>query len=60
MIQQAFIDMENMFELLDETQEVKDDPDAQQLCITKGMIEFNQVSFYYESRLELATIIHLL
>ena len=47
MIQQAFIDMENMFELLDEDQEVKNIDDAPPLQVSKGMIEFNNVSFHY-------------
>lgn len=48
MIQQSFIDMENMFDLLKENQEVKDAPNARPIVISKGMIEFNNVSFYYE------------
>ncbi|KAK3108532.1 hypothetical protein FSP39_010045 [Pinctada imbricata] len=48
MIQQSFIDMENMFELLDENQEVKDIPDANEIVVTKGEIEFRDVHFYYE------------
>jgi ABC-type transport system involved in Fe-S cluster assembly fused permease/ATPase subunit len=48
MIQQSFIDMENMFDLLKETQEVKDDGNASDLVVTKGMIEFNNVVFYYQ------------
>ncbi|KAL5012194.1 hypothetical protein ScPMuIL_010745 [Solemya velum] len=48
MIQQAFIDMENMFDLLDEEQEVLDIPDAKEIMIKHGEIEFNDVSFYYE------------
>ncbi|ELU17805.1 hypothetical protein CAPTEDRAFT_221936 [Capitella teleta] len=47
MIQQAFVDMENMFDLLKEEQEVKDDPDALELNVPKGMIEFSNVSFHY-------------
>lgn len=49
MIQTAFIDMENMFELLDVGLEVKDEPDAKDLQITMGKIEFKDVQFHYES-----------
>lgn len=48
MIQQAFIDMENMFDLLSEKQEIKDTVDAASLQLSKGMIEFNDVSFHYQ------------
>ncbi|KAI0233623.1 ATP-binding cassette sub-family B member 6, mitochondrial [Lamellibrachia satsuma] len=48
MIQQALIDMENMFDLLKEKQEVTDLPSARDLQLTKGMIEFNNVSFHYD------------
>ncbi|XP_076031730.1 ATP-binding cassette sub-family B member 6-like isoform X1 [Oratosquilla oratoria] len=47
MIQQNFIDMENMFDLLEETQEVRDSPDAQELALPQGKIEFREVSFHY-------------
>lgn len=47
MIQQAFIDMENMFDLLSEKQEIKDNLNAPDLIVSKGMIEFNNVSFHY-------------
>ena len=33
LIQQSFIDMENMFDLLDVEQEVQDDPDARPLQV---------------------------
>lgn len=48
MIQQSFIDMENMFDLLDENQEIKDNPDAKEIILTKGEIQFRNVDFYYE------------
>ncbi|XP_053373484.1 ATP-binding cassette sub-family B member 6-like [Mercenaria mercenaria] len=48
MIQQAFIDMENMFELLDVGMEVVDVPDAKDLQIQTGQIEFKNVEFKYE------------
>ncbi|KAK7473352.1 hypothetical protein BaRGS_00035400 [Batillaria attramentaria] len=48
MIQQAFIDMENMFDLLAEDAEVKDIPDARQVDVRFGKIEFQDVCFRYE------------
>ncbi|CAL1528016.1 unnamed protein product [Lymnaea stagnalis] len=48
MIQQAFIDMENMFELLEQGLEVKDVPGAPEMVIKGGEIEFNDVTFNYE------------
>ncbi|KAL8615692.1 hypothetical protein ACOMHN_007445 [Nucella lapillus] len=48
MIQQAFIDMENMFELLAEDTEVKDIPDANDIVVHEGKIEFQNVSFRYD------------
>ncbi|XP_041366375.1 ATP-binding cassette sub-family B member 6, mitochondrial-like [Gigantopelta aegis] len=48
MIQQAFIDMENMFDLLQEDQEVKDIPDANNIVIKHGEIVFKNVCFHYE------------
>uniref|UniRef100_UPI00358F1561 ATP-binding cassette sub-family B member 6 isoform X1 n=2 Tax=Myxine glutinosa TaxID=7769 RepID=UPI00358F1561 len=47
MIQSSFIDMENMFSLFDEKKEVADDVDAGNLNLTKGKIEFDNVSFSY-------------
>lgn len=47
MIQQSFIDMENMLDLLKEKQEIKDNPGAQDLIVKKGSIEFQNVSFSY-------------
>ncbi|KAK7109557.1 ATP-binding cassette sub-family B member 6-like [Littorina saxatilis] len=48
MIQQAFIDMENMFDLLAEDIEIKDIPDADRLDVVRGKIEFQNVSFRYD------------
>ncbi|OWA52059.1 ATP-binding cassette sub-family B member 6, mitochondrial [Hypsibius exemplaris] len=48
MIQTAFVDMENMFDLLAETAEVKDEPDAGALHPVGGEIELRNVSFSYE------------
>ena len=47
MIQQAFVDMENMFDLLDVEAEVKDLPNAAQLQLTGGKVEFRNVYFHY-------------
>ena len=43
MIQAAFVDMENMFDLLDVDPEVKDIPNALPPSITKGHLEFKSV-----------------
>nr|XP_054767869.1 ATP-binding cassette sub-family B member 6-like [Lytechinus pictus] len=50
MIQQAFIDMENMIDLLEEKQEITDDPDAKDLIVRKGKVEFDNVSFFYNEQ----------
>ncbi|CAG0919528.1 unnamed protein product [Notodromas monacha] len=47
MIQQSFIDMENMFDLLKEKQEVIDSPDAVEFKPRAGRIDFSNVSFSY-------------
>uniref|UniRef100_A0A4W4E684 ATP-binding cassette sub-family B member 6 n=1 Tax=Electrophorus electricus TaxID=8005 RepID=A0A4W4E684_ELEEL len=46
-IQRSFIDMENMFKLFDEEEEVKDDVNAGSLLYKLGRIEFDNVSFSY-------------
>ncbi|XP_063219275.1 ATP-binding cassette sub-family B member 6 [Bacillus rossius redtenbacheri] len=46
-IQKNFVDMENMFDLLKEEQEVKDLPGASTLLVKRGSIEFHNVSFGY-------------
>nr|CAG4645401.1 EOG090X02PU [Lynceus sp. MCZ IZ 141354] len=46
-IQQSFIDVENMLDLLKEKQEVKDNPGALPLKVTRGRIEFKNVCFGY-------------
>lgn len=50
MIQQAFIDMENMIDLLEEKQEIVDDPKATDLNLRKGKVEFDNVTFYYSEQ----------
>uniref|UniRef100_A0A8C6Z5M5 ATP binding cassette subfamily B member 6 (LAN blood group) n=1 Tax=Nothoprocta perdicaria TaxID=30464 RepID=A0A8C6Z5M5_NOTPE len=47
MIQTSFIDMENMFELFNEEQEVKDAVNAGDLRLEAGRIEFENVHFSY-------------
>ncbi|XP_062865489.1 ATP-binding cassette sub-family B member 6 [Trichomycterus rosablanca] len=46
-IQRSFIDMESMFKLFDEEEEVKDDVNAASLQYKLGRIEFENVSFSY-------------
>ncbi|XP_055959326.1 ATP-binding cassette sub-family B member 6 isoform X1 [Patella vulgata] len=50
MIQTAFIDMENMFELLDQDTEIVDKLGAKDLDIKGGKIEFDRVNFRYDPR----------
>ena len=49
-IQQNFIDMEKMLGLLAENVEIRDAPDATQLVVSDGAIQFDHVSFSYDSR----------
>jgi ATP-binding cassette subfamily B (MDR/TAP) protein 6 len=46
-IQKNFVDMENMFELMKEEQEVVDPPDAPELICSRGGIDFSNVTFGY-------------
>ncbi|CAK9801941.1 ATP-binding cassette sub-family B member 6 [Anthophora plagiata] len=46
-IQKNFVDMENMFDLLREEQEIIDAPGAGPLIIKRGQVEFSNVSFGY-------------
>ncbi|EFN54392.1 hypothetical protein CHLNCDRAFT_25066 [Chlorella variabilis] len=46
-VQKGLIDMENMFDLLARKPEVDDAPDACQLEVTNGQVEFANVSFSY-------------
>ena len=48
MIQDAFVKMENMFDLMDEPLEIKDVPNALELIPSNGKIEFKNVSFSYQ------------
>ena len=47
-IRQALVDMGDMFDLLDERYEIKDKPDATELKVEGGRIEFDNVSFGYD------------
>lgn len=46
-IQKNFIDMENMFDLMNIEPDVKDVPDAKDLVLKDGQVEFQNVSFSY-------------
>ncbi|XP_074036297.1 ATP-binding cassette sub-family B member 6-like [Leptinotarsa decemlineata] len=46
-IQKNFVDMENMFDLLREEQEVIDAPGAGAISVKRGAVEFNNVTFGY-------------
>ncbi|KAJ3165297.1 ATP-binding cassette sub- B member 6, mitochondrial, partial [Irineochytrium annulatum] len=46
-IQQMFVDMENMFELMEQTPDIQDVPGAQILQLTDGSVKFENVSFGY-------------
>ncbi|XP_034936655.1 ATP-binding cassette sub-family B member 6, mitochondrial [Chelonus insularis] len=46
-IQKSFVDMENMFDLLREDQEVIDAPGAGPLIVKRGLVEFSNVTFGY-------------
>lgn len=49
-VRQALIDMENMFDLLQEKREIVDSPDAQPLRLDRGEVRFDAVSFGYDVR----------
>ncbi|MBP1133222.1 ATP-binding cassette subfamily B protein [Serratia sp. PL17] len=49
-VRQALIDMENMFDLLQEEQEIVDKPDAAALRLKAGEVCFDSVSFGYDVR----------
>uniref|UniRef100_A0A336MLG8 ATP-binding cassette sub-family B member 6 n=1 Tax=Culicoides sonorensis TaxID=179676 RepID=A0A336MLG8_CULSO len=46
-IQKNFVDMENMFDLLKEEQEILDPPGAPNLNIVRGSVDFSNVTFGY-------------
>lgn len=47
-IRQGLTDIEQMFDLLEVEEEVKDKPDATTLSVLQGAIRFNNVSFAYD------------
>lgn len=49
-IKQALVDLEKMFDLLDEVPEVQDTPNAPMLDAGRGAIRFDNVTFAYDSR----------
>ena len=49
-IKQALIDIEEMFGLLDESDEIADAPEARDLVVDGGRIEFDRVAFGYDPR----------
>lgn len=48
LIQAAFVDMENVFDLFEVELEVRDAPDAQPIQMQGGRIEFKNVYFHYQ------------
>jgi ABC-type transport system involved in Fe-S cluster assembly fused permease/ATPase subunit len=47
-IKQSLVDMEFMFNLLDQAAEVEDDPDAKPLVLSGGEVSFDAVAFSYK------------
>jgi ATP-binding cassette subfamily B protein len=52
-IKQSLVDMETMFEILDQPPEIVDRRDAKPLQVTEGRIDFEHVHFSYDSRREI-------
>ncbi|MCY4303429.1 MAG: ABC transporter ATP-binding protein/permease [Aestuariivita sp.] len=52
-IRQSLVDMSEMFDLLEQRQEVFDKPDAADLIVKGGRIELKSVRFKYEGRREI-------
>lgn len=50
MIKTNLVDLEQMFTLLDEAKEVEDIPNAQELDVSEGKVEFKHVSFHYDPK----------
>ncbi|MCP5072580.1 MAG: ABC transporter ATP-binding protein/permease [Rhodobacteraceae bacterium] len=48
-IRQALVDMGEMFDLLEQPAEVVDKPDAKDLQVSKGQIEFDAIDFGYDA-----------
>ena len=51
-VKQAVIDIEMMFNILGQTPEVTDRPDATDLVVTKGVVRFEDVRFAYDPERE--------
>ncbi len=49
-IKQSLVDMENMFQLLNEKNEINDFSDSKDLVITNASIKFENVSFNYDQK----------
>jgi ABC-type transport system involved in Fe-S cluster assembly fused permease/ATPase subunit len=47
LIKTSLVDMENMYDLLMETNKISDPEDAQELTVSKGLVEFKNVKFSY-------------
>jgi len=47
-IRQGLVDVETMFNLLAEPEEIRDRPDAKSLEVSQGKIEFRNVDFHYD------------
>ena len=52
-VKQAITNIERLFGLLDETQDVRDRPDAKALVVTRPKVEFTDVRFGYDGRREI-------
>jgi ATP-binding cassette, subfamily B, heavy metal transporter len=48
MIRQALVDMEFMFQILDQKPDIQDKADARELVVNRGDVEFSHVDFHYE------------
>ncbi|TLP49395.1 ATP-binding cassette domain-containing protein [Cohaesibacter sp. CAU 1516] len=48
-IKQGLVDLEAMFELMRQPEEVQDKPDAQRLAVDGGSIRFDDVHFHYDA-----------
>jgi ABC-type transport system involved in Fe-S cluster assembly fused permease/ATPase subunit len=51
-LNQTMVDSEKLLKLLNEEIEVADKPDATELVVTDGVVEFDNVRFAYDTRLE--------
>ena len=48
MIKQNIVDVESMFQLLSEQEDIQDTPDAKELALSRGEVRFDDVSFGYD------------